>query len=111
MKSIGIELIAKEREKQIFEKGYTFGSDAQHNDQSLLGAAVCYAEKTLMPGQKTVYNWPWSRESFKPTSDIRNLVKAGALIAAEIDRLSTDENPDYMGDTEPNGEGFVDLPG
>lgn len=33
-------------------------------------------------------NWPWREESFKPSDDqIRNLTKAGALIAAEIDRL------------------------
>lgn len=33
--------------------------------------------------------WPWEAEAFKPTPDdrVRELVKAGALIAAEIDRL------------------------
>lgn len=32
--------------------------------------------------------WPFNRKEWKPSSDpIRNLVKAGALIAAEIDRL------------------------
>jgi len=32
--------------------------------------------------------WPWGSEWWKPSKDpIRDLVKAGALIAAEIDRL------------------------
>lgn len=31
--------------------------------------------------------WPWGTQSFKPTNSIRDLTKAGALIAAEIDRL------------------------
>jgi hypothetical protein len=32
--------------------------------------------------------WPWDEKWWKPsTNPIRNLVKAGALIAAEIDRL------------------------
>jgi hypothetical protein len=33
-------------------------------------------------------DWPWNDDDWKPSPDpIRNLVKAGALIAAEIDRL------------------------
>ena len=35
--------------------------------------------------------WPWEQESFKPTTDIRDLIKAGALIAAAIDRLQMKE--------------------
>ena len=32
-------------------------------------------------------DWPWPPEFWKPSDDpVRNLVKAGALIAAEIDR-------------------------
>ena len=32
--------------------------------------------------------WPWRNEDWKPSNDrVVNLVKAGALIAAEIDRL------------------------
>ena len=32
-------------------------------------------------------DWPWEPEAWKPTYPVRDLVKAGALIAAEIDRL------------------------
>jgi hypothetical protein len=34
--------------------------------------------------------WPWEQESFKPTTDIHDLIKAGALIAAAIDRIQKD---------------------
>lgn len=38
-------------------------------------------------------DWPWDRSWWKPSPDpIRNLVKAGALIAAEIDRLQRGHN-------------------
>ena len=38
--------------------------------------------------------WPWDHEFWKPSEDqIRNLVKAGALIAAEIDRLIRANQP------------------
>lgn len=32
-------------------------------------------------------NWPWHRVWWKPSTRRRNLVKAGALILAEIERL------------------------
>jgi hypothetical protein len=37
--------------------------------------------------------WPWTQRTFKPTPHdrIRELVKAGALIAAEIDRLELEK--------------------
>ena len=40
-------------------------------------------------GIEGVGMWPWDLEWFKPSpyDRIRELVKAGALIAAEIDRL------------------------
>jgi hypothetical protein len=39
--------------------------------------------------------WPWDNKYWKPSEDkVRNLVKAGALIAAEIDRLQRLNNTD-----------------
>jgi hypothetical protein len=38
--------------------------------------------------------WPWDQKWWKPSDDpVKNLVKAGALIAAEIDRLQTLSTP------------------
>jgi hypothetical protein len=103
----GAELIAAERERQMSEEGWTPDHDDKHGNGSLAVAAACYA----MPKRLFVLNegagviqfndpWPWSDgdsrkkqsnyPNFIPThgqARLRMLVKAGALIAAEIDRL------------------------
>ena len=99
----GTSLIAAERTRQITEEGWTPEHDAEHRDGALIDAAVSYAiaaEATyysdsnatfdqFRPGSGNVpRDWPWDGEWWKPSNDpVRNLVKAGALIAAEIDRL------------------------
>lgn len=85
----GIELIAAERQRQITDEGWT----AEHDDQwpygTLAEAAACYASKQRTADGFSPDGWPWDEEWWKPTplDRIRELTKAGALIAAEIDRL------------------------
>ena len=90
--------IAAERQRQINEEGWTPDHDDEHTECQLLDAAICYAgmagSLVMDPdnGKEArvglVEAWPWSPDWWKPSDDpIRNLVKAGALIAAEIDRL------------------------
>ncbi len=94
----GAGLIVTERFRQIGAEGYTVAHDVQDHDQGELAvAAWCYLGD-LIDDQR--YNedeapaeWPWELDAaigctWKPTPDdpIRQLVKAGALIAAEIDR-------------------------
>lgn len=91
----GAELIAAERERQINVEKWTEFHDSAHNRGELLDAATCYTEAVRykrktgrLMGQPNL--WPWRGEEtfWKPKEDdIRTLVKAGALIAAEIDRL------------------------
>ena len=83
----GIERIAVERQRQIDAEGWTPEHDANHDPGALSDAAACYALGRWMPGF-----WPFDVEWWKPTPDnrIRELEKAGALIAAEIDRLLRD---------------------
>lgn len=102
----GIELIAKERDRQIDVEVRSSAHDDEHTNQELARAAVCYtiqgiaAQWNYVAGPQRegtlanklfldpVYGWGWSLDWWKPSDDpIRNLVKAGALIAAEIDRL------------------------
>lgn len=94
----GANLIVKERERQLKEEKYGNEHDDAHDSGELALAASCYIYDYLsQPEQKnTVYYrnqaiifWPWFSCYFKPTPEepIRQLVKAGALIAAEIDRL------------------------
>ena len=92
----GIELIAEERQRQIEIKGYTKEhDDNEHTAGELTMAAMCYAmEPIWRPAEIAPLGWPWigpnDMDGFKPTpgNRIRELQKAGALIAAEIDRLN-----------------------
>lgn len=89
----GAELIAAERERQVTEEGWTTAHDDCHDMCQLADAALSYLTYYTGPEAAAVSHWPWSLASYKPDDGesmeaaCRNLVKAGALIAAEIDRL------------------------
>ena len=112
----GIELISEDRARQINEEGWLPEHDAEHSEGELAMAACCYAAPTRIYIKKDVANgylltdpWPWTEEWDKRQREhggnvlanpdnqvkelrVRNLVKAGALIAAEIDRIQATEN-------------------
>ncbi len=84
-----------ERARQISQEGWTPKHDDGHRDGQLAGAAACYV-LTSVPtwNGKDSYNstlWPWDRSWWKPTTPRRDLVKAAALILAEIERLDRAE--------------------
>lgn len=91
----GAELIAAERRRQVESEGWTPEHDDTHEDGELGKAAAVYAwPNNYLPqfGDQLVAVanlWPWERSSYKPrlTNRVCELAKAGALIAAEIDRL------------------------
>ena len=109
MTATGIELIAEERDRQVHQLGYTAEHDATHDDNDMAFAAACYASPTTIylirvaedHGREErgsgdirwVEPWPngWERKSpalpISRDDRLRELTKAGALIAAEIDRL------------------------
>lgn len=87
----GTEAITKERNRQ---RGlWTDDHDDAHRGE-LLEAALNYIMYTLnrfeygRPVTPSPVGWPWEQEFFKTSNPIRDLEKAGALIAAEIDRLT-----------------------
>lgn len=98
----GTALIARERLRQVSQEGWTLEHDDKHSYGELAKAAAVYAivEQTnvirILENLRS-FGWPWDREWFKPFTKpsgffpevdrIGCLVKAGALIAAEIDRL------------------------
>lgn len=89
----GIELIAAERARQISDDGWTAGHDDRHIGRELALAARTYLSRAIDPNENPAY-WPWDATWWKPSTDpVRNLVKAGALIAAEIDRLQRASAP------------------
>lgn len=113
----GIARIAAERERQIEEEGWSPEHDDHHKRSQLAWAAACYAAPLFVydriessRGSVTFREaWPFGEEWDKRagrhrdlagtnvlyqeasglvrTLRIRELTKAGALIAAEIDRL------------------------
>lgn len=91
----GAELIAAERLRQVEAEGWT----PEHDHSHFVGTPLLAAARGYLAVPGTVdrpsdpavspLGWPWAGRYWKPTPDdrVRELVKAGALIAAEIDRL------------------------
>jgi hypothetical protein len=114
----GAERIADERLRQIECERWTPEHDHQHDNADLLAAAQCYLRAAralssygmgrLGHDEAAAYlakrygtegctapagvpsGWPWEASWWKPSTAERMLEKAGALIAAEIDRLGGD---------------------
>lgn len=85
--------VLAERRRQVEREGWAPAHDDEHADGQMAAAGGCYAlasafpfERDLGHGHKPLY-WPWDPSWWKPTTGRRNLVKAGALILAEIERL------------------------
>ena len=91
--------VAAERQRQMSVEGWAPKHDDKHDNNELAFAASCYAFHSaaaswdfeddgtpydIHPAPK---NWPWSPEWWKPKNPRRDLVKAGALILAEIERI------------------------
>lgn len=112
----GAERIADERKRQIEEEKYTLDHDRdEHDNGNLALAAACYASPVLLYEMATYAGavhfgdpFPFDHEydkrphngnvilpnaTLKRKDRIRMLEKAGALIAAEIDRLSRTTSP------------------
>ena len=107
----GIDMIAAERLRQVEEEGWTPENDDCQDEGQLALAAACYASPELLfrevraaNGTSYVDPWPWDSKWDKRAhagntllpSDpfhvniherMRQLAKAGALVAAELDRL------------------------
>ena len=83
----GIELITKERQRQINIKGWTAEHDDSHYSGELYLAAKSYYHADKKTSKVAPSYWPWIRKWWKPSNEQRNLERAGALALAEKDRL------------------------
>ena len=83
--------VLAERQRQINDEGWTPEHDDEHNQGELAVAAACYAFHANREASKCAHSWPWQMAWHKPTNERRDLVKAGALILAEIERLDRAE--------------------
>ena len=92
--------IANERCRQVTQERFDTAHDDAHADGSLAIAASCYAMNaatwaSAAPHLESRYRdlspqptrWPWLAKWWKPRSQRRDLVRAAALIVAEIERL------------------------
>jgi hypothetical protein len=79
--------VLAERKRQIEAECWTPQHDDEHGNGEMAKAAACYALGSQGWPQRGVNFWPWDASWWKPASNRRNLVKAGALILAEIERL------------------------
>lgn len=108
-----MELIGQERQRQIEKNGYDTEHDQYETAFQLSGAAalyICNAQNQYfkdhthydsqgdvtrfqireLESRKWKSQWPWEDRDGRDKADvITSLVKAGALIAAEIDRLNS----------------------
>lgn len=78
--------VLAERARQISDEGWTPEYDDQWTKGQLRHAASCYALNYRHYAAEVTRNWPWA-SFWKPSTERRDLVKAGALILAEIERL------------------------
>ncbi len=88
--------VIAERQRQVSAEGWTAEHDDLHSTGELAQAAAVYALHSCRPPtfvfdaelqEEIPTNWPWARRWFKPRGPRRDLVRAGALIIAEIERL------------------------
>ncbi|MGJ1424535.1 hypothetical protein ACR79B_11120 [Sphingobacterium spiritivorum] len=85
MKKTGIELIAQERKEQITKHKFSSENDAIYTEEQLRKAAA-----SIIIHDHAIF--PWSPEYYlhiMEKTEVEQLTIAGALIAAEIDRIQS----------------------
>jgi len=89
-RSSGAGMIGRERVRQVEMEGFTAERDDSYVNGELAKAAMAYANPEIKSKTSCPSVWPktWHKSGWKPSDDpVGNLIKAGALIAAEIDRI------------------------
>ena len=96
MSGRAIHDVEAERHRQVFEEGFIEQHDDLHDKGEMARAAAAYAihSARFRDANEKEYRikaahpeWPWSRQWWKPKDRRRDLIRAAALIIAEIERL------------------------
>lgn len=90
-----VDDVIEERQRQIVDEGWSSEHDDEHGNGDMAAAAACYAlsasaenswfHRVRKEAAKEL--WPWDRKWWKPKNSRRDLVRAAALLIAEIERL------------------------
>lgn len=96
--------VLAERQRQVTGEGWTADHDDKHTGGQLALAATCYAwiaaasddDRACYVAQAVpVEDWPWANDHWKPTTPRRDMIKAAALLLAEIERLDRAGGADH----------------
>lgn len=91
--------VRAERLAQITREGYTAEHDDAHTNGELAEAAAAYAyagpiiildaagEGEIKNQVQAALLWPWATEHWKPSHYRKNLIRAQALLAGELERV------------------------
>lgn len=103
--SAAIRDVINERQRQIEKEGWTEDHDKNHGVGELSQAGACYAIWAFKKPDYLPQLWPWDAEWWKHKDARKNLVRAAALIIAEIE--SCDRNHSWPPATKetPNAQG------
>lgn len=94
-----IQDVIAERQRQQAVEGWTPEHDDEHRSNELVSAAVEYASHVvgrswvfesrpdIYAGEECSNDWPWDEAGWKTKSPRQDLVRAAALLIAEIERL------------------------
>lgn len=101
--------VAAERRRQIEREGWTPEHDDEHGDHSMAIAAACYALADVRAALAVqtvhvyeLWQWTgWASSWFKPKDRRRNMIRAAALLLAEIERMDRHEPPNGQGKGPP----------
>lgn len=99
LRNPAVRMLIDERTRQVEREGWTPEHDDEHARGEMAAAAACYAMPNDVRGELVPTSgsfrvsvrdvvWPWGSAWWKPVPNnrVHELVKAGALIIAEIER-------------------------
>lgn len=99
IKTKALNDVIAERERQLNSENYSLANDDMYEQNELVRAAASYTNHVV--GRSWIFErtpdlyqaevapdfWPWKDEFWKPKSPRQDLVKAAALLLAEIERI------------------------
>lgn len=89
-----------ERDRQIHDKKFSPEHDDTYTARQLIRAAVSYAQRAALSDEhrrleqsreRIPHSWPWDASWWKPKDRRTDLVRAAALLIAEIERMDRAE--------------------